>query len=309
MAKMKIADVQIPENWGSYVAVNSTEKTALWTSGVVAPVSDLAITAGGKTVNVPFLNDLSGEAQILSDTTALTVNKVGTGKQTGVIHARGNAFSVNDLAAGYAGTDVVGHIAGRVGAWWGRVFQRQLIASLEGVFASASMASNVHDITGLTGGAENFSASAFIDAEQKLGDARGALRAVACHSSLVAQMRKADLVSTAKDSEGRDINVYQGKQIIEIDTLPTGVAYLLGSGVFGFAEGMDLNEVEVDRDILAGDTVIATRRSYVLHPMGVSFTGTVGETTPSDADLKLGTNYGLVVDPKLVAAVAFKFVA
>ena len=75
--------------------------------------------------------------------------------------------------------------------------QKELIALLEGVFGTISagnenkppaetrLASNLLDISGKSGAAANWSGSAFIDAEQMLGDAQAQLTGICMHLSLI----------------------------------------------------------------------------------------------------------------------------
>lgn len=311
MTKTLISNMQIPANWNQYIVENSTVRTALFESGIVVNTPSVEIARGGRSVIMPFLNDLTGTADLLSDSSPLAVNAVTTGQMTAVVNARGKAFSVNDLAAGYAGVDILGFINGRIAAWWERVFQTQLINTLAGVFASSSMAGSVLDISALTGGADVIGASSFIQAESLLGDRRGELTAIATHSAVVSKLEQLDLIQYIPQSVGLPLTTYRGKRIVEIDSLvPTsGVypVYLFAGGAFGYADGEDVPEnVEHFRDILAGDDIITTRRSYVLHPMGMSYTATLNAvTSPADSDYATGANWTLEVDPKLFPVVQY----
>lgn len=310
----RIGNLILPSNFTDYLAVQSTEITPLWTSGVVATNPAIAITDGGRSINVPFFNDLTGDAEVLSGTQSLTVANVGATLQIGVVNARGRAFGVNDLAAGFSGEDVVGYIGGRLASWWNRVFQRQLLAQLRGVFGVSALSENVYDLTtSFTNPASQvLSTTAFIDAEYLLGDARSAVTAIVCNSATKAALEKLDQGTNFRASETMVGNTYRGKQVIEIDSLApvSGVhtLYMMAPAAFGFGEGMPLNQVETDRNILAGDTLITTRRSYVLHPMGLSYTGALGtDGTPTDANFQTANNWTLVVDRKLVRMTAFRF--
>lgn len=308
----RITDLVLPANFAEYIAVNSTETTGLWTSGVVQNVPTIAIPDGGRSINVPMFQDLDGDAEVLSGTAALTLAKVTATVQVGMVNARGRAFAVNDLATGFSGADPVGHIGNRLAAWWERVYQRQLLSNLRGITAVAGFSSNVVNISGGSGAAGVLNTSAFIDAEYAIGDARASLNTIVCNSATKAALEKLDQGTNFRPSETLTGNTYRGKQVIEIDSLApvSGVhtLYMVGPGAFGFAEGMPLNQVETDRNILAGDTMITTRRSYVLHPMGFSYTGAAGaDGTPADAAYADAANWSLVVDRKLVRVVAFRF--
>ena len=70
------------------------------------------------------------------------------------------------LASELSGSDALRRIQDRVSAYWGRQFEKRLIASLRGVLLS-NVANNaadiVNDISGAAGALANFSANAVID--------------------------------------------------------------------------------------------------------------------------------------------------
>lgn len=118
---------------------------------------------------MPFWSDLTGDDEVLSDSGALTPGKITAGQDEAVILRRGRAWGANDLAAALAGDDPMGAIADLVASYWARMMQKALINTLTGVFASASMSGNVHDISGQTGGAEKISASQLCGCRPKAG--------------------------------------------------------------------------------------------------------------------------------------------
>lgn len=317
MAKTTIQDVLVPQIFIPYVVRRTAEKSAFWQSGIVG-APDVAIganlTAGGNTVNMPFWNDLTGDDELLASTSPLTVDKITAKKDVAVIHFRGKAWGVNDLAAQLSGSDPLAAIAGLVGDWWARVMQKILLSELKGAFLAESMKTNVADIhvDEQAKATNKISAAAFIDASQVLGDARDGITAVAMHSAVETALLKQDLIETIRDSEGRFVmKTFLGRRVIVDDGLPfdseKGVAttYLFGEGAFGFAEGGTLAPLEYDRDILAGDTVFTNRRAFVLHPRGIKWKGSSVAASPSKAELETGTNWERVYDPKQIRIVQF----
>ena len=77
MTATRIADIIVPEVFNSYVVQRSAELSALVRSGIVVldPALDVLAQAGGKLINMPFFNDLTGDDEVLSDSGSLTVNK------------------------------------------------------------------------------------------------------------------------------------------------------------------------------------------------------------------------------------------
>ncbi|WP_258567466.1 hypothetical protein [Lactiplantibacillus plantarum] len=76
----QLSDMQIPENWGAYLAEKSTQNNAFFTSGVVQNVPQIAALLGaGKVANMPLFKPLADDdPQVPDDTTDLLVNKITT---------------------------------------------------------------------------------------------------------------------------------------------------------------------------------------------------------------------------------------
>ena len=109
------SDIIIPEVFTPYVIEQTTARDAFLASGVVAPMAELNATEGGDFVNVPFFSaNLSGDFEVLSDSSSLTPGKISTDKQVGVILHRGRAFESRDLAALAAGSDPMAAIGQRL---------------------------------------------------------------------------------------------------------------------------------------------------------------------------------------------------
>ena len=308
MAATKISDILTPDVWNQYGSQLTAEKSAFWQAGIVANVPGIELPRGGATINLPYFGDLSGDLQTLDDNTSLTVNKISAGKQVAVLVARGQAWGVNDLAPLLAGADPAAAILNRVAAYWAREYQKELLSTLGGVFSAASMSGNVHDISALTGGAQIFSASTFIDACYKLGDSADMVSAVAMHSAVMAKLAKDQLIAYV---QATSVPTYLGKRVIVDDSLPvssgTYTSYIFAPATVGYAEGVVGNgATENDRDILAGEDVITMRRRWVMHVNGTRWQGTPVGDFPTRAELAVGTNWLRVFDNKNIGVVQFK---
>ncbi len=310
---VKIADILTPDVWNSYGVQRTAELSAFVQSGVVTSVPGIAVPNGGSVIDMPHFNDLTGDAENLSDSASLTPGGITTGAQKAVVIGRGRAWGVNDLAGVFAGADPARAIMDRIAAYWAREQQKELLNTLTGVFAAASMSGLVSDVSaGVSEATRTFNADTFIDATQLLGDAKGSLTAVAMHSATEAYLAKKDLIVYEKSSGASDrIPFYMGKRVIVDDGLPvstgTYTTYLFGSGVVGYAEReIGPENLETDRDILAGEDVMAMRRRFVLHPIGTKWIGSAAGAFPSRAELATGTNWQRVFDVKNIPIVAFK---
>lgn len=313
-AATKIADVIVPEVFNDYVIQKTAELSEVQQSGIIvnSPELDTLAMNGGKLINMPYWNDLTGDDEVLSDSGALTVNNITSGQDIAALLMRGKAWGVNDLAKALSGDDPMAAIGDLVAAYWARRRQATLFSTLEGVFASASMSGNVHDISGE---ATNnfFDGASFIDATTKLGDAKSKLTALAVHSLTYASMQKQNLIEYIPDSNGVvRIPTYMGHRVIVDDSCPydsgTGVfaTYIFGEGAFGLGNGQAPVPTETDRDSLAGEDILINRQHFILHPRGVAFqSASVAGSSPTNAELEAAVNWSRVYENKNIRIVKF----
>ena len=315
----RIADVIVPEVFNPYVVQRTMELSALVQSGIIENNQefDRLASAGARTANMPFWNDLGGADELLDDQNPLTPGVIRAGQDEAVILRRGRAWGVNDLAANLAGDDPMGAIGDLVAAYWARRIQAILLAKLGGVFGAATMAGNVHDITNAAGAAANFTASTFVDAVQRLGDAKEQLTGIMIHSATEASLAKQDLIATEKGSDGSvGVKTFMGKRVIVDDGCPVDIAqgnytsYIFGPGAFALGNGNPVGFVptETARDSLAGEDFLINRKTLILHPRGVRWTPQVGVpvgVSPSNTELANGANWTRVYENKAIRMVAF----
>ena len=318
VTKTIISDVIVPEVFNPYVIERTAELSAFYQSGIIArtPALDVLASSGGKLVNMPFWEDLSGDDEVLSDTEALTVGKIAAAQDVAALLARGRAWSVNDLAKALSGDDPMAAIGDLVAAYWARRFQAILIETLNGIFGNNAtlMNTNQHDISGApdADGDDVISAKTAVDAIYKLGDSADKLTGFAMHSATVAKLAKDDLIEYIKPSEGAaEVPYFLGKRVVVDDGLPVdnGVytTYIFGAGAFGWGEGGAPVPTETARDALSGDDILVNRRHFILHPRGVAFQNNqVSGPTPSNTELADYRNWLRVYEAKNVRIVQFK---
>lgn len=316
MAKTVIADVIVPEVFNPYVIERTAELSAFYQSGIIArnPELDRLASSGGKLINMPFWEDLTGDDEVLSDTDALTVGKIAAAQDVAALLTRGRAWSVNDLAKALSGDDPMAAIGDLVAAYWARRFQAILIKTLDGIFGNSAtdMDTNKHDISSETGEAAVIDAKTAVDAIYKLGDNADKLTGFAMHSATVAKLTKDDLIETIPPSEGKPaVRTFLGKPVVVDDGLPASggvyTTYIFGAGAFGWGEGGAPVPTETARDALAGDDILVHRRHFILHPRGVAFQNeVVTGATPSNTELANYENWKRVYEPKNVRIVQFK---
>lgn len=322
-----LQDVIVPELFNPYVVNRTMELSALFNSGIVTNNSefDKLASQAAPTVNMPFFEDLTGESEQVIEGSDLTADKITSNKDVAAIIRRAKMWSATDLSAALAGSDPMKAIGDLVAGFWARDMQKELVAVLDGIFgtytpsggsATTPLASNILDISSKTGAAANWSGSAFIDAEQLLGDAKAQLTGVVMHSATEAYLKKQNLIDTVQPSNDVAFNVYQGKRVIVDDGCPVdkGVytTYLFGDGAVALGNGNPEGFVptEADRDKKKGSGVdyLINRRTFILHPRGISFTNANVANTegPSRAELKDASNWNPVYEQKQIRIVAFK---
>lgn len=328
MAGTKLTDVIVPELFNPYVINRSMELSALVQSGIVTNNSefDKLASQAAPIINMPFFEDLTGESEQIIEGVDLDDNKITSSKDTACIIRRAKKWSATDLSAALAGKDPMGAIAGLVANFWVRDMQKELIAVLKGIFGTAEdvdagtketrLSSNLLDISEKTGDSANWTVNSFIDAQQLLGDAQGQLTAVVMHSATWSYLKKQNFITTQQQSVDVSFETYQGKRVIIDDGCPmeNGVytTYLFGQGAIALGNGSPVGFVptETDRDRQKGSGVdyLINRKTYIMHPRGISFTNTnVAKTEgPSRQELADAANWKPVYEPKQIRIVAFK---
>ena len=331
MPVTKLSDVIVPALFNPYVIQRTAELSALIQCGIIATDAefDRLASQAAPTVNMPFFADLTGESEQIIEDADLASNKIESKKDVAAIIRRAKMWAGTDLAAALAGSDPMAAIATLVAGFWSRDMQKEVIAILNGIYgtytpaggtATTPLASNLLDITGQTGNASKWSASAFIDAQQLLGDAQAQLTAIAMHSATWSALKKQNLITTEHPSVDVSFDSYQGKRVVIDDGCPvdgtganaTFTSYLFGQGAIALGNGSPVGFVptEMDRDKKKGSGVdyLINRKTMILHPRGVKFTNAnVAKTEgPSRAELKDVTNWQPVYEPKQIRIVAFK---
>ena len=307
MPGTKVSDIIVPEVFNPYLIQETTKINAFIASGIATSDPSVNLTQGGKTVTIPFFKRVTSSPEVLSDTTALSVNKITTDKDIAAIHARGIAFSTGDLARLFSGADPLAAIAGQLGEVWSTEFEAVLINTLTGIMGLAGLADSVNDQSGNVLTADMMADSMFL-----LGDNYSKISAVAFSSAVLAKLKKLDLISYIQPSTLTDgYYTYMEKRVIVDDALVADDAgnypiYFFGEGAFAYNENAGLAETETDRDILAGEDVITSRRVFTMHPRGVRWIGVPAGETPSNAELATTANWALAEDRKNVKIALLK---
>lgn len=314
MSTTKIADIIVPEVFNDYFINRTSEMARFYMGGIVTQNAqfDALATAGGKLLNLPFFEDLTGADEILTDSAALTPGKITSAQDVAALHARGRAWGVNDLAKALSvgRADPMAAIGDLVADYWARRYQALLVSSLKGVIAD-NEDNNSGDMVAGTGTAA-FDADLFIDGQATFGDAIGGLSGIAFHPVVYHALKKKDNISFEKESMGElEVETYRGLRVIVDRNLPVDAGvyttYLFGQGAFALGNGAAPVPSETDRDSLAGEDYLITRTHFMLHPRGIKWTNaSVASTTPSNAETENAANWSRVYEREQVRIAAIK---
>ena len=313
----RIEDVVVPEIFNPYVIERTAELSAIRSSGIMASIPGIEIPPSGRTVNLPYWNDINGDDEVFTDEGETTPDKLTADNDIAVILTRIKSWSSHDLSATFAGSDPLRAAGDLVAAYWARKEQKTLLAILKGVFASAAMTDSILDISEEEDGAELISNDSLVDAISLLGDAGGSLTGILCHSAVMYNLAKKRLLDLKPTEPGTtsmpEFQSYLGRRIIADDGAPVEGAsekiyttYLFGAGAIGYAEGSPNRPVEFDREAKASQDVLIHRRLFIMHPRGVKWVGSATKATPSNVELAKGTSWERVYEQKNIRIVALK---
>jgi hypothetical protein len=326
------SDIIVPEIFTPYLIEATTQRDAFLSSGVVQPMAELDASEGGDFINVPFFSaNLSGDFEVLTDSSSLTPGKITANKQVGVILHRGRAFESRDLAALAAGADPMAAIATKVAAYVANQRQKDLLKCLEGVFGGltsntgAAFIDLSFDKTGQTA----LGPRQVAKARALLGDQGDKLTAVAMHSAVYYDLVERKAIDYITNTEARlstsatgastinaiagsiasayagdnSVPTFMGLRVIVSDDLaPTSTnypVYFFTAGAIASGEQMALR-TETDRDILAKSDAMAIDLHYCYHPIGAKWGTTVN---PTQAQLATIGNWTKVYETKNIGIV------
>ena len=320
----------------SYMTQDPVEKTAFFESGILTPTPYASAIANGPSnlANIPFWKaiDSSIEPNYSNDVyqDIATPRAVNTGEMMARVAYLNEGFGQADLTVELTRQNPLQSIAARLDNFWMRQAQRRLIATSLGIYNDNVAATDAYhtqndmvvDVSATLG----FDAGAFIDATQTMGDALmgpsgDVLGTIVMHSFVYGQARKQQLIDFIRDAENNTMfATYQGYRVVVDDSMTVVgagadrkfISIIFGQGAIGYGEGSPTVPVEYDRSPERGNgggvEVLWSRKTWLLHPLGYSFTSAVitGNGTETIArsaswqDLANATNWNRVVERKHV---------
>lgn len=325
MVETHLKDMIIPEVFNTYVRNNSMKTNNLINSGIVQTDDwlDDQLTQPGTKITIPYINDLDGLADNWTDDKDIDVDNLTSGSQIGMKFYQTKAFGRTDLSTVMSGAPISDQIASRFANFWNTNDQYMLFAALKGMFQVDEIAnSKVLDLTVQSPTDAEFSAKGFIAALSLMGDQpENILTAIAVNSTTYAMMKSQNLIDTIQPSNGgQAINVYNGKQVVIDDDIPTdtsgkdatSVAYLFGQGAVRYSTQMYGTRVVDEPLKQGGREAVVQKRIGCIHPLGMSIApdfvpAKPNFPTPDDFAKKEAWTMPKDVDVKHVALVEYKF--
>jgi|LGVE01.1.fsa_nt_gb hypothetical protein len=320
MPETRVSDVIVPDELSDMVTAQISPHIDFQRLGIATKdYGNKDVSESGHFAKVPFYDQLTGDDEVITDTTSLTPGNISTDTDIGVVCHRGKAWASRDLAKILSGDDPQKEIAKQVAKFWGKKMNNTMIQVLNGIFypSTGALASTHYLKTAADDtAAVIITAASIVRAASKLGDEMSEFDAIVVHSLVYADMVTAKMVShpTVSTPDSVDITAgpgrFLGLDIIVSDYCPTS-----GSGTYGLYScyllkkgcmylGMQKSVMtESDRDILAQKDVLASTVHYVPHMKLVKWNST--DTNPTNAALATASKWTNIADDnKFIGAVS-----
>ena len=331
------SDLIIPEVFTPYLIEATTQTDSFLQSGVVQPLAELNLSAerGGDFVKIPFYKaNLTGDFEVLTDSTSLTPAKITADNQIAAVLHRGRAFSSRDLAALAVGggVDPMAAIAQKMAAYVNNQKQKDLYSCLTGAFGSINANSSSSALFDLTIDSESGDSPTVLSprhvakAQALLGDQGGKLTAIAMHSKVFYDLVERNAIDRIYDNTGapdsdatggsttrafdgpNTVNTFMGLRVIVSDDIPTtGSGSSTEYSTFFFTQGAVVTgeqapiRTQTDRDILALEEAMAVDLHYIYHPVGLKYA--VSTVNPNRTVLETVGSWSKVYETKNIGIV------
>jgi len=331
------SDLIIPEVFTPYLIEATTQTDSFLQSGVVQPLAELNLSSerGGDFVKIPFYKaNLTGDFEVLTDSTSLTPAKITADNQIAAVLHRGRAFSSRDLAslAVGGGLDPMAAIAQKMAAYVNNQKQKDLYSCLTGAFGSINANDSNSALFDLTIDSESGDSPTVLSprhiarAKSKLGDQGGKLTAIAMHSNVYGDLLERNMIDRVYDNNGdadtaaasgsttrafdgpNVVETFGGLRIIVSDDIPTtGSGASTEYSTFFFTQGAVVTgeqapiRTQTDRDILALEEAMAVDLHYIYHPVGLKYA--VSTVNPNRTVLETVASWSKVYETKNIGIV------
>ena len=210
MAFLYRPDTRIYDPFSNYIDEQSTLRSKFVASGIVSnnPIIAQNVTKGDAFKIPNWQPNLQGDVQIPKESVPLTVNKLGSNEQKGVVFHRANVWGSSDLAKMAVGAenDPMGAIARRISDWVLWADQLDILATLSGVFgalgtsnAGAAFADMCVDASGSN--ETDFSVDHVVRADEILGEDEENFGAMVVHPTVLSYLRIRQMINYVNAAE------------------------------------------------------------------------------------------------------------
>ena len=313
-----------PQAFGKYVErIPQLKKNELIKSGALKGNAEIKNAFSSQTGTayaiLPMYGLLDGDVLNYDGQTDITATGTTTYERGVVVIGRAKAWTEGDFAVDITGgVDFMDNVANQVSEYFDEVDQSTLLAILEGIFAMTGAANkefvdkHTYDITAVEDG---FAGPSTLNSaiQQAGGDNKSKFTMVIMHSTVATNLENIKLLAYLKQTDANGIErelglaTWNGRTVIIDDDMPvsTGEAgttyttYVLGAGAFDYENIGAKVPYEMDRNpaVRGGQDTLYVRQRKCYAPYGISYTKKSQATlSPTDAELKKGTNWELVSD-------------
>ncbi len=321
MAEIRLEDLFQAELWSSDDFIAAPEMQNVLNSGIL--VQDTKLQAlvnaseAGTRFELPYIQEPDySEPEGMDDSDdELTTKKLSWASMWTTVGMYSNSYAFAHMAQLLTrDSDPAKVIRDVIGNYWGRDLQNRIIATIIGLAAKAGSELTLDVADDSTDKPDIvLDSSVIVDGISKVGDMQDKFQEMFIHSKVYGDLKKANLIDTVQPSQegAKPIEVYGNYKVVVNDLLPVTdgtnkkkyTTVIAQRGMFAYADknlGSEMPPLEVYRNPLsgkgAGDSKIISRKGFVLHPIGFSYTKTT--MNPTLTDLKASANWSMKLKAK-----------
>jgi len=260
----------------------------------------------GELVNIRGFNELSGDAERMTDGGVYSTNNASTFKDIGVILHRIKKFGAEDLGNIVSGQDATGAIRRMISRYFAKEVAARFLDVLTGVFASGGPLNSSNRLGVYVDDASaskrvKLTPAVGAQGMAKIGDNLNDLALWIMHSATYATLLAAGYLESSSNLSAYDmtngiVGRFMGKPIMISDTLTATAGthcssyrtYLVARGALYLGIQKDINP-EYSRDSNKID-IVSTDMHFCAHVRGCKFNATAN---PTNATLQDGASWAL----------------
>ena len=316
MAHVQFSDIVERTEFAQYVQEKATDNDRLLKSSIVTMDSELSkkLNAGGASFHMPHWNPISRGGWEIPDDTTDEIVSTKIDAQDMKVHriAFAKSFESADFTASLAGSDPMEAMTKQIADDMNIQKQATLISILRGITADNIVNHNsdmVIDISTQTGDSAKINGTSIINTRYTMGDMAEQMKTLAVHSVIASRLRVIDqnnYIPASKTDIGFD--TYMGFKLLITDHLPVlndkYYSYMFADNVVKWGQGGALKPIESERYPKRGRgggmEAVVVRMEGAYCPLGYSFTGTIANKTPTQAELQAAATWTRVYQRKNV---------